>query len=550
MSDQISFRIAIVGFGPRGLGALEALCARVVETHMSVHVDIYDPFPHPGAGPNFDPEQSELCILNIPVRILDYIPPDFMADRIPTFIDWAADRFTADEFPPRSVVGTYLTERFQALLTAVPDHVTIQHHRHKVVGLESAKDEWCLSLENGQNETYSEVLLAQGQPDTAPDPQLDRWETHAQSRGLEVCHAYPASQLMEAAKNWSDKTVAVRGLGLSTLDVLRMLTKGMGGTFEGGGYTASGREPRKILPFSLNGKAPVAKPATKVLDDRFNPIDTEIAQFVAALETTLSSGPDEALRVICDALIAPATRILDTIGGSETRDDVELWLEIERKEPGGQDVLDAVDALRLDIDIAHGRVAPTAGYVIGQVWRKLQGELRKFFNKNDYTIDTAVAMIGFDEALKRYSYGPPVFAAEELLALIEHGIVSLCIVDDPAVVLKKEGWQLIEEDDAMSAQVMVDAVIPSPALANVRDDLMSSIAKAELAVEVEDGMGAKTGADAQLIDVSGQLVEGLTLLGRLSLGSVIAVDGLDDCFGSSTGRWAEGVINRMGGPLT
>jgi len=545
MASTTDLRVAIIGFGPRALGALESLTAIAIKTRLSAKIDIFDPFPYPGAGPNFDPDQSDLCILNIPVRILTYVPPKFMSDHIPPFTEWVSDRFEQDEFPPRSIVGSYLTKRFQALCDAAPDTLDISHSNQKIIGLKRAGEGWQIKSGDGQMKTYNEVLLTQGQPETAPDPQLQRWINHAREHSLDLTHAYPANALIDFAQGWSNDTVAVRGMGLSTLDVLRMLTKGLGGRFVNGRYIASGREPRKILPFSLNGKAPSAKPATKLLDDRFNPTDAEIQLFETALGKTTSSNPDDALVEICRALSVPATRILSDVKSSDTAADVDLWLEIERRDPGAQDVLCAVDALKLDIEVAHGRVLPSAGYTIGQVWRKLQGELRSFFNTAEYPVETASALIGFDEAMKRYSYGPPVFAAEELLALIDHGIVSMCIVDDPAILLSAQGWQLIEDDEAMSAQVMVDAVIPSPALEKVRDTLMVECVKSGLAQQVEEGLGAKTDASAQLLDDANLPVKGLCMLGRLTIGSVIAVDGLNDCFGPSTVRWAEGVVDRI-----
>ena len=59
-------RIAVVGMGPRGLGALEALAECVEGSGLVIDLDIFDPVAHAGAGPNFSPDQSELCLLNLP----------------------------------------------------------------------------------------------------------------------------------------------------------------------------------------------------------------------------------------------------------------------------------------------------------------------------------------------------------------------------------------------------------------------------------------------------------------------------------------------------
>ena len=88
-----------------------------------------------------------------------------------------------------------------------------------------------------------------------------------------------------------------------------------------------------------------------------------------------------------------------------------------------------------------------------------------------------VRSIGFDEGLKRYSYGPPVASARELLALIEAGIVDLRAVEDPDIRLVADGWQLAEGDARMRAPVMVDAVLPSPSLEGAADPILSRCAR-------------------------------------------------------------------------
>lgn len=546
MSSSKKLRLAVVGFGPRALGALEALATRSIEQDNTVQIDIYDPFRWPGSGPNYDPDQSDMCILNIPVRVVDYEPPDFMSSRIKPFLEWSAGRYQPDDFPPRSDIGTYLHERFQALKHAAGDTLAITHSTVKITGLEQQSNGWWVTSEGKRHGPYDEVLLALGQPETSPDPQLGRWIKHAAENELELLPAYPANTLIAAAKNWNNRTVAIRGLGLSTLDVIRMLTTGLGGKFISGRYEPSGREPRKLIPFALNGQPPAAKPATNALDKRFDPTDEETDLFASALSATVSSQPDAALRLICNAMIKPTVRILSEFDSPETEEDVRIWLEIERSEPGAQEVRDAVDILKSDIEMAHGRTPPSVGYVAGQVWRKLQDELRSCFNQSQHEVDTANAIIGLDEGLKRFSYGPPVFAAEELLTLINDGVVSLCTVDDPAIILGGNGWQLIEGDDLMTASAMVDAVLPSPSLDSTADPLLLDCIAAGLMKPLAEGLGAHTLPDGQLIGVTGDAVPGLCMLGRLTLGSVIAVDGLDDCFGPSTTRWADGVIERMG----
>ena len=48
-----------------------------------------------------------------------------------------------------------------------------------------------------------------------------------------------------------------------------------------------------------------------------------------------------------------------------------------------------------------------------------------------------------------------------------------------------------------------------------------------------------------MIGRDGTPIPHLCLLGRMSLGSVIAVDSLHDCFGEAAKRWAKGMAERL-----
>ena len=536
--------LAVIGFGPRGLGAFEALAAGAIDRNEITKIDIFDASDALGAGPNFHPDESKLCLLNIPIRILDIDPPSFLAGQIAPFAAWSGTAYAPDDFPPRRDLGAYLTARFGALCDAAKDFFDTSHINATATAIKQDDNGWWITSGERQHGPYDEVLLCPGQPATEPDTQLRRWMDHAQAHALDLMPAYPATALADAASKWSDKQVAVRGLGLSTHDVLRILTIGLSGQFEDGRYIRSGNEPRKILPFSRDGLPPAPKPATAEIDGLYDLLADETQRFESALSVAITQSPQKALESICNALVVPTRRILASMDALQSRSEIERWLAVEREDPGTQDIQDTIVALRTTIEMAHHRLPPSIGYVVGQLWRKLQNEIRSGVNNADLSADTATALIGFDEGLKRYSYGPPVSASEELLMLIEDGVVSLRAVDDPDILLESNGWRLVEGDDAMLASVMIDAVLPSPSLTQIVAPIIKDAVDSGLITPVDDGFGAQTRPDGTLIKRNGDMNVGLCLLGRLSLGSVIATDSLHDCFGASTFRWADGVAAR------
>ncbi len=242
---QDSPRIAVVGLGPRGLGALEALAALAMGRGFPLSADVFDPHPSPGAGPNFDPDESDLCRLNIPTRDIDLRAPEVLGT-VP-LSDWLSPPIGRNTFPPRPRLGAYLQYRLDALTSG--SAVTVTRFAERVEQLIPGPDGWHLQAGTKRHGPYAEVLLVPGQPSTRPDEQLSGWQAHAAESDGALAQAYPARDLLDRAKSWGGKTVAVRGFALSSFDVIRVLTQGLGGRFTDGGYQPSGREPRCILPF-------------------------------------------------------------------------------------------------------------------------------------------------------------------------------------------------------------------------------------------------------------------------------------------------------------
>lgn len=544
MAHHQTCRIAIIGMGPRGLGAAEAVVEAARREGLSVFIEVFDPGPVPGAGPNFSPRQNPLCILNIPNRAIEIPQPQNGATKLPDFQGWLPPPADAPErFPPRAELGGYFMARLRALSLRTHGNTRIEVRSRSVRTIERSDHGWWIATTDKQTGPFDEVLLTPGQPRTKIDPQLARWQDHAETARLDLVPAYPDHALLKAAQTWAGKSVGIRGLGLSTLDVLRLLTCGLGGRLENGTYRPSGREPARILPFSLNGHPPVPKPLNAGIDQSFDPLPSETKAFVRSLTRAVTQDPGFALETICAALNAPALRLV-SLTGDANETAIDRWLATEREDPGAQETRTAIEALQSGIRMAQGIEAPSVGYVVGQIWRKWQDELRRGFNPAAMQPETSAALVRFDEGLKRYSYGPPVSSSEELLMLIDAGIVDLRAVEDPDILLTETGWRLVEDDATADVNAMVDAVLPSPDLEQVSDALIAGLRAAGTLVQISEGLGARTQPDGQVVDAAGNAVPGLALLGRMALGSVIAVDSIHDCFGAAADRWAEGVVVR------
>ena len=133
-------RIAVVGLGPRGVGALEALAGLADKNGICVPVDLFDPHPAPGAGPNFDPAESDLCRLNIPMRDIDLRAPEAMG--LAPLSEWLVPPIDRDSFPPRPRLGAYLQHRLDALMRA--PGLTLTNHAVQVENVSRRGQAWHL----------------------------------------------------------------------------------------------------------------------------------------------------------------------------------------------------------------------------------------------------------------------------------------------------------------------------------------------------------------------------------------------------------------------
>lgn len=534
-------KLAVIGLGPRGTGALEALADLASARGLKVQADVFDPYPAPGAGPNFDPRESPLCRLNIPMRDIELRAPDSLG--VVPLADWLDPPIDRDVFPARSDLGAYLQHRLDALSDA--PGLALARISARVDAFQQTNEGWQVQAGGTWHGPYAEVLLVPGQPETEPDDQLAEWQAHSHTTNAALAPAYPARDLQHRAEDWHGKTVAVRGFALSSFDVIRVLSQGVGGKFTEQGYVPSGREPRCILPFSLDGNPPSPKPETEELDARFEPTAEETAAFDSAIHDAARGPSKRVSTLITESLLPPVRRILAECGAETTEQDISDWFDLEWSDPGTQDQTGPVRALRDGIAMADGSLPPSIGYVVGQVWRKWQNPLRQGYNPADTSPETADVLVGFDEGLKRFSYGPPVSACRELLALIDAGLVSTDLSKDPEITLTEKGWLLETEGHEEEAEVMIDAVLPSPDPRLIKAQPVPALIEAGWITMLGE-LSARTAPDGRLIGSDDRPVPGLSLLGRLALGSVIAVDSLHDCFGMASTRWAEGVLGRIG----
>jgi hypothetical protein len=248
--------VLIIGGGSRALILLERLAtAMASNSGRALSVIIADP----GAfGPGLHrTDQPAYITFNTPSTC----PTIFINQRIPqlgstieglSFAEWLTtyEGEVSSDFPPRAAAGRYLSWSAQHLLNNLPANLHVEHIRECVVeAAHPTAGRLTFHTDGGMTIRVRGAVVAVGHSFAAAgneflEPAIalaervitNPFPTHERLRGLDRRH-----------------NIAIRGLGLTALDILAELTLGRGGSFESGDegapprYVASGDEPRMYM---------------------------------------------------------------------------------------------------------------------------------------------------------------------------------------------------------------------------------------------------------------------------------------------------------------
>lgn len=264
-------RIAIVGAGPRGLAVLERICANARDSGAQLSIFVIDPY-EPGAGAVWRRDQPAELLMNTVASQISAFPDDSvsMLGRVesgPSLYEWAAGSAAAeppetslkdalaqlgpDDYPSRRTYGEYLLYAFRRIVSRAPFGVEVTSVVDTVRALrpaESPRLSHDLVLRSGGLiPQIDHVVMSLGHSDLEPNKTaLDFARLAAEWQGVFVPPANPADAVLTGIMGGED--VIVRGLGLNFFDYVALLTVGRGGRFtredDGLKYQASGREPR------------------------------------------------------------------------------------------------------------------------------------------------------------------------------------------------------------------------------------------------------------------------------------------------------------------
>jgi uncharacterized NAD(P)/FAD-binding protein YdhS len=530
--------IAIIGVGPRGVYALDSL-TRVLATfprESHVHLHLIEP-AELGAGAIYRTAQPEYLLMNTVVSQLtafvdERTAPDDPFEPGPSMYDWMKARGSdigPDDYPSRAEHGRYLVDAVRTLRARQVPNFTIHVHACRALDIErdGARHRVVLSCDFAPV-LADVVLLTTGHSSHQCSKQDELSAFAEEMRRLgrsEIAYypsIYPVEQRIEPLG--PHQTLGVLGLGLTAIDGIASATEGKGGRFERNAagkliYVASGREP-KIISWSLPGLPPSARGVnqkgatfrhearilTRMRVEHMREVDRakggtgqldfehqvfpllklemEYIYYTTLCGTDfgdryLEVAEDPQARAELLSEVEPKDRfswdsLQDPLAGKvfASRDDFEAWLR--------EYIL---------ADLAEAALGNMRGPMKAatDLLRDLRGTLRSVV---EYGGLTAESHRWFDRTLwphhNRICAGPPAVRLEQLVALMDAGVLDITAGPTPSLTVDAERGCFRLTPTAFPGEgrdihVLVDGRIQMPCVTTDRSQLLTRLlAKGEV----------------------------------------------------------------------
>ncbi len=580
MGGTGTVEISIVGLGPWGLCVLERFvdaARRAPESEVVVHV--VEP-GRPGGG-MYSLDHPDYLVLNTPCGQHSMYPfPEALDDvrRGRGFYEWVTERgyrwqgvecrvspvgtpVGRHDFLPRRLMGQYLQWFYRALCAEAPANVTITRHQTSAVDVEATADgRERVYLQNGDQIVVDEVILTTGH--------VQDLRNMGNAGPLATC-PYPIEPYLGATG--PHEKVAIEGMGLVALDVITALTIGLGGHYtdgEGGRlvYHPSGREPsiylfsRSGLPYCAKSFA-IADPVgdyepgictteavaalkrhedgtKRYIDARHELLPLVFAEMELCYYVTAArrdEGPDEArstrellVEAWASGTFADAKGMLAGKYG-EFSAEAHLFAGKDAHYASARAYQAKVRAT-LETDLAEAMVSGGTSPLKAalETLRALRDTLRLAVEFKGLNLTSHVDFqVNMHSRFSRLVAGPPAFRSQQLLALMQAGVLSLPFGPSPELQ-PGEGGRIevrstrLDQPFELEVDRLIRAHMDQPSISRSTNPLFTSLVRRGRARPL-DFDGTPVGSidlteDFHPLDVTGRPGEHLWVFGVLSEG--------------------------------
>ncbi|TPG05163.1 FAD/NAD(P)-binding protein [Curtobacterium flaccumfaciens] len=535
-------RIVLIGAGPRGLAVLERICANARGSNGRFEIFVVDP-AEPGAGAVWRSDQPSELLMNTVASQVSVFPDRSVSMRGPvedgpSLYEWAATIASdeaalqeekvplgPDDYPSRRLYGDYLSFAFRTVQDRAPVNVSIEAVKDVAVRLHPTDDSGrrCdVILRDGETiRDADHVVMSLGHGGVEPNTTERRLAADADSwGGVFLRPMNPADAELDGILPGED--VIVRGLGLNFFDYVALLTLGRGGSFvrddEGClRYRVCGAEPRLFvgsrrgIPHHARGrneKGAAGRAPARLLDaDRVEALRRQhvdrplrfkldvwplIARDVECryYETFLTDA--SARQEFTRRYLHCAEHARAGVLGDFALDTVPAWDWERLARPWHGAGLKSVSEYRtwareyLLADVEHARLGNVSGPLKSalDLLRDLRNEIRSVIDHAGIEGQSYVDEIdGWYTPLNAFlSIGPPERRIEELVALMDAGVVTIL---GPGMTVETSGTGFVASssvfaDASVSAKHLIEARLPATDARTSQNPLIVSMLSAGL----------------------------------------------------------------------
>lgn len=566
--------IAIVGLGSWGLSVLERTVSRARATGVEARVHVVQPGA-PGGGV-YSASQPDYLVLNNPCGQLSlYASPDghdreyglglydwavrhgYRWVGYELRIDPAGKPIEKTDYLPRRVMGEYLSWFYETMVANTPKNLEVVRHIASALDIVAEADNReRVLLDDGSSLLVEHVIITSGHT-INDEPQGDRV-------GVEYRRPYPVDYFHE--KISPGAPVAIAGMGLVAYDLITALTLGRGGAYSDVGqrkcYVRSGREPMIHL-YSRSGLPYLAKSAHGIdPTGEYRPIVCTpelFAQLRADDRRQIDFRTDLLPPLMAEMQCRYLTHSASVQGGRTAAQQVAATLR-QRWEEGQFDkaleefepTYGSFDAERtvfgdegrryassrdyeayiyemIETDLDHA-LDPNGSPIKAalEVTRILRDQLRSLIEFGGLSLESYVDFqSNMRGQINRIEAGPPALRSQQLLALLDAGVVRISLGPSPEVSATPDGRVVIRSTQLDRTHVttvshVVRGHLDMPSLARSASPLLHHLyAKGRLTqLTYGDTPVGSVAIDESFrpYNAEGRLQEGLSLLGVLTEG--------------------------------
>src|SRR5271156_6520449 len=572
--------MAIVGLGSWGLCVLERTVSRARRGGAPGRGHLIEPAQLGGGV--YAAEQPDFLVLNNACGQLSlYAAPDgdALAPYAVGLHPWAVvrgsrgvgyecrigaggDPILPTDYLPRRLMGEYLDWFYDTLVANAPPNLEIVRHYAAAVDISPAlhgREE--VLLDNGTTITVDHVVLTSGHP----------WNDEpGAGGGVHYLRPYPVEYLDQSAAAGS--SVAVAGMGLVGYDILTALTIGRGGTFEDRcdradrlRYVPSGREPTITL-YSRSGMPHCAKSARGVDPyGQYQPVVCTPEEFAALtnpgrspvrrhvdfraellplifaemqaryyIQAALLAGGDvastEARAALRQGWInGHYEKVVDVLELRYGRFDpvTHVFAGSDRHYTSAADYQGQVyDTIEADLTEAL-RPGGSPVKAAQEVLRILRDQLRSIIEFGGLHLDSYIDFqSNVRGRINRLEAGPPPMRSQQLLGLLDAGVVRIPLGPNPELAACPDGVRLsstaLNEPTAVTVDGVVRGHLDMPSLARSGSPLLKRLYANGRLTQLSYGdtpVGSVAlNEDFHPYDTEGRLQPNLSVLGVLTEG--------------------------------